>query len=281
MKPPELERFIGIETYKSKCPGIGGKIKRYPRDFIVEEITPEGKILDNKFKFEDSEGEYLYAILKKENWSTLRAVREISKKLGISRKRIGFAGTKDKRALTTQMISIRNVSKDLKISIPNIEVLPIRYSSSPIKLGDLYGNRFTIKIRDIKLDKEEIKERVDRIRNELKAGFPNFFGIQRFGSVRPVTHLVGKEILKGNFRNAVLIYLTKTFERESEEAKRARNMLKEGKDFRNALKNSYDSDDKFFRSYKTATDINGADIGLFVFGENVEKNNGFVSLVEK
>lgn len=51
-------------------------------------------------------------------------------------------------------------------------------------------------------------------------------------------------------------------------------------EFELALKNKYDEDDKYFRSYKNVTDINGVDIGLFVFGEKIENNNGFVQLAD-
>lgn len=83
----------------------------------------------------------------------------------------------------------------------------------------------------------------------------------------------------GKFSNIVSDYTIKQGNYSSRFYSKMKDMKE--KDFEVALENSYDSDDKFYRSYKTATDINGADIGLFVFGEFTEKNDGFVNLVEK
>jgi len=244
INPPNIDGILGMEVYKSKTPGIGGKIKEIPEDFIVEEITPKGEVLEvdkeSKIKIEEGleYGGYTYLTLQKRNWSTLRAIRELSKRLRISRRRIGFAGTKDKRALTTQRISIWKKSiDDIKnISLRDIKLKDFGYSDRRINLGDLKGNRFIIVIRDIELSKEEIKYRLDRINNELRSGFPNFFGVQRFGTKRPITHIVGREIVKGNIKNAVMTYLTKYFEGESSEVINARIFLRETEDFEEAIK---------------------------------------------
>ena len=245
MEVPELEKRIGIFTYKSRSPGIGGKIKLKASDFVVEEITPSGIILEiGKSSFpaeqlnQTVEKEFLHATLEKKNWNTILAIRELAKKLGISRKRISFAGTKDKKAITSQRISIKGVKiEDLeKVGIKDIKLRDFSYEDKPIRLGDLYGNRFKIIIREISLDEKEILARIEAILSELRGEFPNFYGIQRFGSRRPITHLVGKEILKGNFKKAIELYLCEIFPEESEEAKEARRNLSESWDIKRALK---------------------------------------------
>jgi tRNA pseudouridine13 synthase len=204
-------------------------IKKFPEDFIVEEITPEGLILeiDKKMPFKDGKGEYLIFFLQKTNWDTVGAAREITRRLGISRKRISFAGTKDKRAITTQRMSLWNVEKERleKLRIKDMKIQPLYYSSSPLKLGDLKGNRFTITIR-------ELGKPVT-----WKGGkFPNYFGVQRFGKTRPVTHLVGKALVENNPKKAVRLYLGKVFDSESSEAKEARKRLSKNWDYGKALK---------------------------------------------
>ncbi len=203
------------------------EIKREPEDFIVEEITTEGKILsinENYFFEEKSKGNELICVLIKKNWDTLLALKEISKRLHISRNRIGFAGTKDKRAITSQLISLSGVKKEEveKIKIKDIQIKPLYYSNERISLGFLKGNYFKIKVYTSKKPK---KERL----------IPNYFGVQRFGKQRPVTHLVGKEIIKGEPKKAVWTYLTETFETEKEEVKEARRRLAKEKDLKNAL----------------------------------------------
>ncbi len=202
-------------------------IKKTAEDFIVEEITPEDKILEvgsSPAFDEKSKGEHLVCFLEKKNWDNLLLINKIAKKLHVSRKRIGYAGMKDKKAWTTQRISIWNAKpEDLeKISIRDARILPLYHSDDRVELGDLLGNRFTLKVFSDKPPREEKR-------------IPNFFGVQRFGGVRPITHLVGKEIVKGNFKEAVMIYLTKVFEKESEEAKQARKKLVEEEDFKKAL----------------------------------------------
>ena len=83
----------------------------------------------------------------------------------------------------------------------------------------------------------------------------------------------------GKFKNIISQYLVK----QGNYSSRFYSTISEMDDitFKQSLKVKYDSDDKYFRSYKQVTDINGLDIGLFVFADRVEKNDGFVSLVDK
>ena len=200
------------------------EIKREPEDFIVEEITPEKKILeiDESHKFKEGDGEQLVCVLQKRNWDNNLALREIAKRLFVSRSRIGFAGTKDKRAITTQRISLWKIKNADRLFIKDIKLVPLKYSDKRIELGDLWGNRFTIKV----YTKKKIRK--------LKT-VPNFFGVQRFGEVRPLTHLVGKEIVWGDFEGAVKMYLAKVFPAELKEAKDARRKLAKDWDYAKAL----------------------------------------------
>ena len=143
INPPELEQEIGLLCYKSRTDGIGGKIKQLPEDFIVEEITEDGRVLEAvgdgdvpeaaaEIPKPDSEnppaspnaGEFIHFTLQKNNWDTMRAMKEISKRLAVSRNRLSFAGTKDKRAVTVQQASAWNVKEeDLeKVNIKDIQL---------------------------------------------------------------------------------------------------------------------------------------------------------------
>lgn len=201
------------------------KIKQEAEDFIVEEITEQETLsIDKTYFFKESKGKHLICVLKKDNWDTQLALREIAKRLHISKNRIGFAGTKDKKAISIQLISITSIKpEDLeRVKIKDIEIYPLYLSDKRLSLGHLKGNQFTIKI----YTNEEPKK--------LKI-IPNYFGEQRFGKIRPITHLVGKEIIKENVKQAVLIYLAKSFEGESEETKQARERLGNELDFKEAL----------------------------------------------
>ncbi len=206
------------------------KIER-PQDFIVEEITPDGTVLEvgKDWKFEGSTGEHLICVLEKINWDTNKAIKFISRQLHVSRKRIGFAGTKDKWAWTSQRISIWGIKEEdvQKIKLKDIQVKPLAYGDR-INLGDLWGNRFTIKSKDMGLKTGELAENPPR-------DIPNYFGIQRFGEKRPVTHLVGKAIVKEDLEKAVKTYLAWIGPGERDETKEARAKLAEDWDWKKAL----------------------------------------------
>lgn len=226
-----LEQYIGIEVYATKTPGTGGKLRCLMEDFKVEEISKVAIY---------NEGNFLIAELIKKNWETNLAIKAIARSLGISYKRIGFAGTKDKRALTKQLISIYNVSEELlkNVKLNGIELRVLGRSSRPVVLGDLKGNRFEIAIRNIELEFDILKERVDSITSELLTfgGVPNFFGMQRFGTRRPITAEVGKAILDGDLEKAAMIYIAKPSEGEPEEVRNMREYVYETKDFNWGLK---------------------------------------------
>ncbi|MFH0861041.1 MAG: tRNA pseudouridine(13) synthase TruD [Candidatus Altiarchaeota archaeon] len=229
MEPPELERAVGMRCYKSGAEGVGGVIKQVPEDFIVEEIAEERL---------EEEGQYIHFTLEKKNWDTLRAIKEISQRLRVSQKRLGFAGTKDRRAVTRQRVSVWDVKlEDLeKVSIKDIMLSDFSHSDDRINLGDLEGNRFSVTVRKIVLPEDEVRRRVDAIAGELSSGFPNYYGVQRFGIQRPITHLVGREILRGDFNEAVRIYLGKSFGVEEGESDSARQRFWESGDYGEAIR---------------------------------------------
>jgi tRNA pseudouridine13 synthase len=220
---PEYEKRIGIWFYATQTEGIGGTIKTVPTDFIVREVTN---------RTEGSEGKYLIAELTKENWDTHSVVREISRRLRVSRNRIGFAGTKDKFALTTQRISIWDTDEDElnRVKIADVSFKIVGRSNKAVSLGDLYGNEFEIVIRNIEGRIEEIMGKIESITKEIEntGGIPNFFGVQRFGISRPITHRVGKHLIEGKLKEAVMSYISDIFPEESEEAKTARMVCRNG-----------------------------------------------------
>jgi tRNA pseudouridine13 synthase len=204
MKPSQypLERDLGIRWYASDTEGIGGRLRAIPEDFLVEEIPLEKK---------PSAGPYLICRLTKKNWELQHAVKELARRLGISHRRIGWAGTKDRNAITTQWISLYQVTaaQVAAVSLKDISLEPVGQSNEALSLGDLAGNRFDIVIRDP--DPADLGRRAGEITSTIAAGIPNYFGIQRFGAIRPVTHRVGEWILKGDYENAVLTYISMEF----------------------------------------------------------------------
>ena len=212
-----VEEKVGIRAYITSIEGINGIFKEKPEDFYVEEIID----LDLQ-----DEGVWTVVKAKKVNWDTMNFVRVLSNVLRISQKRIHFAGTKDKKAVTVQYLAIKNLKdeeferlKNIKIKDAEIEILG--KTNKPIQLGDLIGNKFRVIIRSAKNI-----ENIPKIYEELKEkGTPNFFGLQRFGSIRFITHEVGLHILKRDYESAFWVYVAKPFEGENEEVRKIREEL--------------------------------------------------------
>jgi tRNA pseudouridine13 synthase len=216
--PPGLERDVGMEVYLTDADGIGGRLKTVPEDFVVEEVPLA-------FPPPAAEGKYTVAALRVRNWETNRLMQEVARRLGVPRESIFFAGTKDKRAITTQYVSIRASEAEVRaLDLKDVEVLDTRRVDRAPKIGELVGNRFILRVRDHAGRPEPILARL-----EAEGGFPNFFGVQRFGVTRPVTHEVGLAILRGDLEEAVRLYVGNPSAMEPEDARAAREAYeKEG-----------------------------------------------------
>ena len=170
------------------------QIKHLPEDFIVKEISNiDAKIQNN--------GQYAYFLLQKTSYTTMDALQILSNKFKIPLKHFGFAGNKDKNAVTEQKISIFRGSKNFEnLKFKNIELKYLGNGKEPISLGDLEGNEFEITIRN--LDNKEI-EKIKKLQDKV-IKILNIFGPQRFSRNN---HLVGKAIIKRNFKRAVELIL--------------------------------------------------------------------------
>ena len=212
--PSPTNSLIGIDTYLTKTSGIGGTIRSDASDFHVTEVWDQ----DPR---ESTSGQYLIVKLTKKNWDTNHLIRDLSRRFRVSRTRFGWAGTKDKRAVTVQRIGIWDPDRAIEakipdVRIPDVELEIIGRSNKKISLGDLQGNKFRIVIRDIDErcgNREEVVKRLESISSELgiAGGMPNFYGTQRFGTIRSITHEVGRLIVSGDFEGAAMAYIAKPF----------------------------------------------------------------------
>lgn len=237
-----LEKQLGIEDFATHIHGVGGIIRQTAEDFVVEEVLVDGSKAELEPKLPPEltgEGRYLICLLVKRNWDTLLAVRKIAKWLGISQRRVRIAGIKDKKAVTAQHISIENIRlrRLRRIQISNINIYPLRYSPNMIFPHMSFGNVFHLTIRNIRNSTSAIQERIRFIIDELRilGGVPNFFGHQRFGTIRPITHLVGKAIAKNDLKKAILLFLSKPSLYEHSQSREARQRLLKTLDFKEAL----------------------------------------------
>jgi tRNA pseudouridine13 synthase len=200
----ESEIALGIEVFYTDADGIGGKLRKTPEDFQVEERSIVPRSVPN--------GQYTIIKIQAKNWETNKLVLTLAQCLKLDMNKIVFAGTKDKRALTTQLFGIRkriNFSRLKAINLRDVALVEYWYSNKLPELGELIGNKFKIKIRDLDQPRDVIKTVLTEVTDAISnlGGFPNFFGIQRFGAYRPNTHIIGKYIIKGDFKRAILTYI--------------------------------------------------------------------------
>ncbi len=260
------------------------KIKQLPEDFIVEEITRFDNGIEVKKSKEDCK--YLYCILKKRDYTTLKALQLISQELGIGLNNLGFAGNKDRTAITQQSISIYDPGNRARSRIDKfnseyeskgISLEVIGYGQCPISLGELEGNKFKIVVRNL-TDKELSKLKKLGTKS-LK--FVNLYGEQRFSKNNKD---IGKLLLQKRFKDAVELIL-KT---ESEIENKVTRYLKDySNDYVNALKqiprklllmyvHSYQSylwniaAEKILKKMKTKKTNENIEIPVIGFGTNID-----------
>ena len=225
----DRDRFLGMDYYITDGSGCGGVIKSCAEDFIVSEVFEE-------LGYEG--GRYLVLDVEKTNWDTHHLVHEMARRLRISQKRFGWAGTKDKRAVTSQRISIMNLDESelTKINLPDLKIKVLGRTNRAVGLGDLLGNSFRITIRELCCP--DPAARMTGITEEIvkQRGVPNYFGVQRFGDIRPVTHKVGEALARGNIEEAVFIYLALPFPGELDRTRETREKLWVNRDIPAALK---------------------------------------------
>jgi len=180
-------------------PGVGGRIKQAPEDFEVEEIPayePCGS------------GDFLYLWMEKRAMGAEYFARQVARRLEIGPGEVGTAGLKDRHAVTRQMVSVPVRAEPLldRLTGDGMQVLRVSKHGNKLKPGHLHGNRFRILIRDP--EPEPAPRLVPLIQRLGRAGFPNYYGAQRFGRDGETVRL-GLELLAGTARKRLSPFLRK------------------------------------------------------------------------
>ena len=236
----------GISGYTTNTPPINGVLKSEISDFIVREITMSGEILSTHEK-EMANTQYnprrdkatIFTVIKKK-MDTILASKTLSEYLHVPPNHIKWAGIKDHTAITAQRFTVRgNRISDLKnFKHNNITITNIRPAKEEIELGKLWGNNFTINLRNTPEKFQEVEATLYEWISQInKQGFPNYFGMQRFGQHRPNSHKVGRHVFLGQFQEACEEFLYEIYPKEYEENKLFRQQLKETSNLSEILKN--------------------------------------------
>ena len=183
----EMMRIVNPlpQRYLTEEAGIGGVIKAAPEDFLVEELP----------RYEPcGQGEHLYLRIEKCGVSHAELLGCLRRHFNVSERAIGFAGMKDKIAVTRQTVSIHlpQDPRDVDLDHDRIRVLWASRHLNKIRRGHLVGNRFSIRIREVDPTKVTVVRR--QLERLERSGVPNYFGSQRFG-YRCNNHLLGAAVL--------------------------------------------------------------------------------------
>lgn len=164
--------FDGL-PYAFGGPCLRARLRVQPDDFIVDEALAFGP---------DGEGEHMLLRVRKTAANTDWAAHRIASLAGVSVRAVGYAGLKDRHAVTTQWFSVHlGNSREPRwegLSEHGLEVLERHRHRRKLKRGNLAGNRFRIRLRDVQGDLETAEKRVATLAAQ---GAPNYFGPQRFG----------------------------------------------------------------------------------------------------
>lgn len=189
----------------------------------------------------DRGGEYLHFTLFKENKDTMEVVSWLTRNLKCNPKNFQFAGTKDRRAVTTQRCSAYRIEVDRlqaqNRTLRGSKVGDFEYRQHGLELGDLAGNEFNITLRDFQLhdasidqaDLSSVKNNLmQRMQSLYNNGYLNYFGLQRFGTFTIRTDVIGRDILKGDYQAACDDILS--FSEDAAEAAKQESESKIGQD---------------------------------------------------
>ena len=200
--PPETDRALGLEFYFSPTPGVPGRLKASTEDFRVSEISSH--------PLPHPDGAFTVLRVTSRDWEQHELAAAIARRLRLPPHAVAWSGTKDRRAVADRLFSYRGLPPEGDLGLPRVDLREAYRARDGLVLGHHYGNAFEIYVSDLTGPPEDVVAACRATERALRerGGFPNFFGPQRFGEVRPITHLVGREVVRGEIARAVEVYLT-------------------------------------------------------------------------
>jgi tRNA pseudouridine13 synthase len=225
---PEIDFQAGMECYCTNFAGIKGTIKETNEEFQVSEIIDYTFLKPPYFSsVQNNEHKFPLYLLEKHNIDSNHAVIEIKKQSGL---KLRIMGIKDAKAETSQYASCeqtKNLPRD--IITPKTKLTLLGFLRTPLSKSALIGNSFKIKIN------QTSDNDIHPFLLELNK-IANFYGLQRFGSERMVTHLVGKALLERNYNKAIEYLLSYTSKYDSKFSKEIREKSRDPKNYQKLIK---------------------------------------------
>jgi tRNA pseudouridine13 synthase len=222
---PKIDLQAGMECYCTNFVGTGGAIKQRSEGFVVSELIDESLHISPSYS---ESYRYPLYILEKQDIDSNHAIFEIKRNLHM---RFRIMGIKDAKAVTAQYAGTERVMKNppSELKTKHTRLILKGFTKYPLDKRFLAGNKFEIRIYNARSsDLSSFTSQIDKV--------GNFYGLQRFGSERLVTHLVGREIIKRNFLHAVQLLLSYTTEFDTQMSKEIRDMCSDPSNYRQVLK---------------------------------------------
>ena len=172
-------QYTSLPPWPNAYPSSGASatLKFLNEDFVVTEIP---------LQLPGGEGEHLWLDVEKNGANTAFVAQRLAEAAGVEERDVGYAGLKDRYAITRQWFSIYLANSSKKDALPDLtqlqhpefKVLSQTRHLKKLRRGDLQGNRFRIVLRDVVGEREAIEANLQRVASQ---GVPNYFGAQRFG----------------------------------------------------------------------------------------------------
>ncbi len=167
-----LETLDALPYVSREVPAVTGKLRTTPEDFEVEELPayePSG------------EGEHLVLWIEKRGLNTKEAAYALARALEAPLESVGWAGLKDRHAVTRQWLSFHTKASPSAEALTQegLRVLSVSRHGNKLRTGHLHGNRFALRLRDVPHEHDAHVEATLALL--ARAGLPNYFGLQRFG----------------------------------------------------------------------------------------------------
>nr|CAH0108075.1 unnamed protein product [Daphnia galeata] len=216
---PKMVEFDITDKSKEVRQNIHKTLRAKYEDVKSNSVHVDGKTIMKIFKMEGEEQTrrndqrrlskvYTQFVLYKENTSTMEAINTIARVLKIKSSFFMTAGTKDKRAMTSQLVTVNyrdpakilnSVQNSTKIAVGNF-----CFTNKPLQLGNLKGNRFEIALRNVIGNQQQIVANLESLK---QIGFINYYGSHCFGTRHVPTHHIGKQLVLGQWQKAIDLIL--------------------------------------------------------------------------
>ncbi|RLG86069.1 MAG: tRNA pseudouridine(13) synthase TruD [Thermoprotei archaeon] len=238
MKAHPKDYVYGMYYYSSSVKTYCLSFTKSPSTFrVFEVIYPGTKVSTSMARGPvRRDDKYAHIVLCKEGVDTFEAIDRVAQEFGIGYDDIGIAGLKDANAYTCQLISVPNSDEILKrlsdvLRIDKISLYLLRTDDLGVDSRSIMGNYFELTINCCSGSLKEVDEVLKSLSSD---GFLNYYGYQRFGVSRPITHHVGKLLILREWDNAIRIYLGEPSSYEPKEVQEARRLFLKG-DYEGAL----------------------------------------------